>query len=877
MASDRPVFTERPIDFKYTKRDNEEGGCSFYRLCFPEVAKFQETILRWNFYKLIEEEEAEFESVPKSFRSADQYLEVFRPLVIEECRAIIYRGSVQNAKSHRTLCAELNQVNNFEAAKLAVESSVQREYRENDLILLCREPPETSVSEPSQHSLGIVVCQVESHYLKVRFFLPLGVDQRIDSVRDDLRLTTKDSRGWFIQKVCNLSTVLREYLALYQVKWIKFSKLLVTGDPEGYEITHHADGRVGVPAKLKHALTKAHNPSQLQAIMAGLSSSPLVLIQGPPGTGKTQTIVGLISVVIHSDSRYANVDYTTTSSFAPSGLTMEEKKALWRAASPWLTGSLDRGFSVSARSRLLASSEYSIGIESDPKANMIDPNGVEPSAPKDCKLTRAAIGNDMAATIVNRALRKSRRILVTAPSNAAVDELAMRLLSQGVLGADGIPYTPSVVRVGLSIHPSLEHISLDSLVEKRRSEISSRRGHRDMDQHQLRSIVMEEAMIIFSTLSYSGSTVFGKLKNHFDVVIIDEAAQAVESSVLVPLCHGCTQVFLVGDPKQLPATILSNTAAEAGYNRSMFQRFQEAGYPVHMLRTQYRMHPKICTFPSSEFYDGKLESDEGVVSETSRVWHEHASFGPFALYNICDSKESRSGASSWSNLAEAKFLLNLYLQLSSAYPQDVKSNTVGIISPYQGQVDLLKKLFKERLGSDILRELDINTVDGFQGREKDVIMFSCVRSSPYLTGRNAKSEAVRIGFLQDKRRMNVGLTRARASMLVICNVETLRVNKAWKHLIEHAKQQNCIFSITQAQVHATEPKRATRKEYVDLRELKPSPAHVTAKKRGREQTRTTRKRSRQDSGTGTYEDGKDEYYSDLGSDSEDEAAVLGIE
>ena len=190
----------------------------------------------------------------------------------------------------------------------------------------------------------------------------------------------------------------------------------------------------------------------------------------------------------------------------------------------------------------------------------------------------------------------------------------MRLLSQGVLGPDGVSFIPSVVRVGLSVHPSLEHIALDSLVEQKRIEISSRRDDVGRNQNQLRNIVMEDAMIVFSTLSYSGSSVFAKLKNHFDVVIIDEAAQAVESSVLVPLCHGCTQVFLVGDPKQLPATVLSNTAADAGYNRSMFQRFQAAGYPVHMLRTQYRMHPSICAFPSSEFYDSKLENFDGRLS-----------------------------------------------------------------------------------------------------------------------------------------------------------------------------------------------------------------------------------------------------------------------
>ena len=110
------------------------------------------------------------------------------------------------------------------------------------------------------------------------------------------------------------------------------------------------------------------------------------------------------------------------------------------------------------------------------------------------------------------------------------------------------------------------------------------------------------------------------------------------------------------------------------------------------------------------------------------------------------------------------------------------------------QVDLLRKLFKEYLGSDVNRELDINTVDGFQGREKDVIIFSCVRSSPNVKGKQADSEAYRIGFLQDKRRMNVGLTRARASMLVVCNAQVLYIlfRCVWRQHVTKLEHSECM-------------------------------------------------------------------------------------
>ena len=290
---------------------------------------------------------------------------------------------------------------------------MQREYRENDLILLCRDPPESCESEPPQHALGIVVGQEDEQYLKVRFFLPHGIEDRVDTVRSDLRLETKDSRGWFLQKVCNLSTVLREYLALHHVRSMKFSKLIVTGDQKGYQISRHIDGRVGVPPKLKEALASSHNPSQLQAVMAGMSTSPLILIQGPPGTGKTQTIIGLISVVVHSDSRYADADFLGASSFAPSDLSTTENQSLWAAASPWLKGDEGLGSSaLEARAQLLASNTLALNSVCETVTTL----GGKSSETRTGEANVAAKENapeNSEAQFVNRALRKMKRILVS--------------------------------------------------------------------------------------------------------------------------------------------------------------------------------------------------------------------------------------------------------------------------------------------------------------------------------------------------------------------------------------------------------------------------------------------------------------------------------
>ncbi|XP_047150523.1 probable helicase MAGATAMA 3 isoform X2 [Vigna umbellata] len=112
----------------------------------------------------------------------------------------------------------------------------------------------------------------------------------------------------------------------------------------------------------------------------------------------------------------------------------------------------------------------------------------------------------------------------------------------------------------------------------------------------IRAAILDDATIVFSTLSFSGSHVFSKLNRGFDVVIIDEAAQAVEPATLVPLANQCKKVFLVGDPAQLPATVISDIAKNHGYGTSLFERLMEAGYPVKMLKTQYRMHPEVGAY-----------------------------------------------------------------------------------------------------------------------------------------------------------------------------------------------------------------------------------------------------------------------------------------
>ncbi|CAI7833455.1 unnamed protein product [Closterium sp. NIES-53] len=287
--------------------------------------------------------------------------------------------------------------------------------------------------------------------------------------------------------------------------------------------------------------------------------------------------------------------------------------------------------------------------------------------------------------------------------------------------------------------------------------------------------------------AWRGSGVFSRMSRPFDVVVIDEAAQAVEPSTLIPMTHGCSQVFMVGDPLQLPATVLSTRAVHYGYHGSMFSRLQQAGYPVVMLNTQYRMHPMIRHFPSHEFYGGALRDAPQMAQNTARPWHAERVFGPLFFFDLHQSKDEQPPGGSWMNTDEAEFVMVLYRHLVALYPQLKESSDVGVISPYKHQVKLLRDKFRELLGEGAHR-VDVNTVDGFQGREKDVIIFSCVRAG--------RGKGKSIGFLSDFRRMNVGITRARSSMLVVANAAALMVDEHWGNLVKHARSTNRYLKVS---------------------------------------------------------------------------------
>jgi len=330
------------------------------------------------------------------------------------------------------------------------------------------------------------------------------------------------------------------------------------------------------------------------------------------------------------------------------------------------------------------------------------------------------------------------------------------------------------------------------------------------EEEKLRLIAkayIEDANIVFATLSGAAILQGASLSQtkwsagegvSFDTVIIDEAAQATELSCLVPLILGPKKCYLVGDPQQLPATVFSSGSMAMAYGQSLLERLFRGGTSVIMLEQQYRMHPAISSFPRKYFYENKLLDDASVCgSKVEKPYHKDPNaprFGPYVFIDIKGGGESRSGTSmSISNRAEAEVALHIFQNLSESYSEveglfsKDKSRGFGVITPYRQQLRELRQTFR-KAGIENDR-VEIDTVDGFQGREKDFVVFSCVRTA----------ERGSIGFIKDVRRMNVGITRAKYSMIILGNADALKRDSSdWNALITDAQSRGLLVTISAA-------------------------------------------------------------------------------
>ena len=458
---------------------------------------------------------------------------------------------------------------------------------------------------------------------------------------------------------------------------------------------------------------------------------------------------------------------------------------------------------------------------------------------KDVAIVHGPPGTGKTTTLVeaiNETLMRESQVLVCAQSNMAVDWISEKLVDRGInVLRIGNPTRVNDKMLGFTYerrfesHPDYPQLwairkAIRELRKNRKK--GSENYHQKMDRLKSRAAEIEirinselfgEARVIACTLVGSAHRLLEGMK--FGTLFIDEAAQALEAACWIPMKRA-SRVILAGDHCQLPPTVKSIAALRAGLGKTLMERIAEnKPEVVTLLKIQYRMNDEIMRFSSDWFYGGKVESAPQIKYrsvldydhpitwiDTSNEENQITIEGEDAPEDSASTSSSVSTSSSASaanqnsdlnfkeqfvgesfgriNKAEAELtLLTLAEYFTKIGKQRVLSESidVGIISPYRAQVQYLKKLIKKyEFFKPYRRLISVNTVDGFQGQERDVILISLVRSN----------DEGQIGFLKDLRRMNVAMTRARMKLIILGNKDTMTKHPFYKKLWEYVEAIN---------------------------------------------------------------------------------------
>ena len=452
---------------------------------------------------------------------------------------------------------------------------------------------------------------------------------------------------------------------------------------------------------------------------------------------------------------------------------------------------------------------------------------------KDVAIVHGPPGTGKTTTLVeaiNETLMRESQVLVCAQSNMAVDWISEKLVDRGVnVLRIGNPTRVNDKMLGFTYerrfesHPDYPQLwairkAIRELRKNRKK--GSENYHQKMDRLKSRAAEIEirinselfgEARVIACTLVGSAHRLLEGMK--FGTLFIDEAAQALEAACWIPM-RRASRVILAGDHCQLPPTVKSIAALRAGLGKTLMERIAEnKPEVVTLLKIQYRMNDEIMRFSSDWFYGGKVESAPQIKYrsvldydhpitwiDTSNEENQITIEGEDAPEDSASTSSSVSAANQNSDLnfkeqfvgesfgrinkAEAELtLLTLAEYFTKIGKQRVLSESidVGIISPYRAQVQYLKKLIKKyEFFKPYRRLISVNTVDGFQGQERDVILISLVRSN----------DEGQIGFLKDLRRMNVAMTRARMKLIILGNKDTMTKHPFYKKLWEYVEAIN---------------------------------------------------------------------------------------
>uniref|UniRef100_A0A8D2DD24 Probable helicase senataxin n=1 Tax=Sciurus vulgaris TaxID=55149 RepID=A0A8D2DD24_SCIVU len=495
------------------------------------------------------------------------------------------------------------------------------------------------------------------------------------------------------------------------------------------------------------------------------SFAKICLIHGPPGTGKSKTIVGLLYRLLTENQRRGHSDEN-------SNAKIKQNRVLVCAPSNAAVDELMK--------KIILEFKEKCKDKKNPLGNCGDINLVRLGPEK-------SINNEVLKFSLDSQV--NHRMKKDLPSHVQEMHRRKEYLDHQL---DELSRQRALCRGGREI----QRQELDekiARVSKERQELASKIKEVQGRPQKTQSIIILESHVICCTLSTSGGLLLesafrGQGGVPFSCVIVDEAGQSCEVETLTPLIHRCNKLILVGDPKQLPPTVISMKAQEYGYDQSMMARFYKlleekveqnviGRLPILQLTIQYRMHPDICLFPSNYVYNRSLKTNR--LTETNRCSSDWP-FQPYLVFDVGDGSERRDN-DSYVNVQEIKLVMEI-IKLIKDKRRDVTFRNIGIITHYKAQKTMIQKDLDKEF--DRKGPAEVDTVDAFQGRQKDCVIVTCVRA-------NAMQGS--IGFLASLQRLNVTITRAKYSLFILGHLRTLMENQHWNHLIQDAQKRGAII------------------------------------------------------------------------------------
>ncbi|OHS92785.1 putative regulator of nonsense transcript [Tritrichomonas foetus] len=370
-------------------------------------------------------------------------------------------------------------------------------------------------------------------------------------------------------------------------------------------------------------------------------------------------------------------------------------------------------------------------------------------------------------------------VLVCCQSNVATDFATRRVSQTGVKVCRVLSSTREQVDNDIDQYTT-KKLASEQFGQKFQALLQSANEADRKSITKLEIQVVQSSEVVCTTCTSAGGARLGG-GTKFEAVIFDESGQCVDPDLLIPLVRGCQRAILVGDHRQLGPVLISKKSQRARYDLPLMQRLILMGWKPSILKMQYRMHPGLAEFPSKTFYQGFLKDG---VTEAKRTWPKSFLTWPnpnipMFFWNVKSQEEYYENGLSYVNRHELGCIAVL---LDSMWKNGINASDIGVITPYAGQQALLIEQLPDMCSirdEKFFDEIEIASVDAFQGREKNFIILSNVRAN----------DSYDIGFLKDSRRLCVSLTRAKYGLIVIGCADTFSKNKLWCRYIQHCMEK----------------------------------------------------------------------------------------